>query len=119
IWQQQNWYWQAIHKRFNYEQDLSRLGLSSIVQLVIRPDALAQSSLLISKYSAMLFGFTDTANDFSLQLAQDQSAIDDLYTDTLILSWQYWSSTNFAYVLETSFVEADDAELMLGIRWLM
>ena len=119
IWQQQNWYWQAIHQRFDYERDLSGLGRSSIVQFVIRPDALAQSSLLISEYSAVLIGFTNTANDYSLQLAQDQSAIDDIYTDTLMISWQHWSSTYFAYLLETSFVEPDDARLVVGIRWLM
>jgi len=118
-WQHEDWYWQASHQRFDYDRDLSVLDSSDFARFIVKPSALAQSSLLISRYSALLIGYADAVNDYSLMLAQDQSAIDDVYNDILVVNWQHWTSRNLGYLLTASFPESGTAGLSLGLRWVM
>jgi len=118
-WQGDDWYWQLSQQRFDYERDLSTLGSSDFAQFIVESSALAQSSLLVSKYTALLIGFADFENDYSLLLARDRSAIDDVDNDTLVLSWQHWASRSHGYLLAASFPESEDAGLALGLRWVM
>lgn len=118
-WQQQAWYWQLTHQRYDYEEDLSPLANSRFAQFIVKSSQLAQNSLLISKYTAFLFGYADFENDYALLLAQDQSAIDEVYTNSLTMSWQHWTSRHLGYLVAASFSESEDAGLTLGLRWVM
>jgi hypothetical protein len=118
-WQQQSWYWQVSHRRLDYERDLSLLDTSAFVQFIVKSGVLAQSSLLISKYTTFVVGHADFENDYSLLLAQEQSAIDDIYSDSLMVSWRHWTSPNLGYLIAASFPEFEDAGLTLGLQWVM
>ena len=118
-WQQQSWYWQASHQRFDYESDLSPLDTNAFVQFIVKSGVLVQSSLLISKYTTFVVGHADFENDYSLLLAQEQSAIDDIYSDILMVSWRHWTSPNLGYLIAASFPESGDAGLTLGLQWVM
>jgi hypothetical protein len=118
-WQQRSWYWQASHQRFDYERDLSPLDTNAFVQFIVKSGVLAQSSLLISKYTTFVVGHADFENDYSLLLVQEQSAIDDIYSDSLMVSWRHWTSPNLGYLIAASFSESEDAGLTLGLQWVM
>lgn len=118
-WQQYNWHWQVFHQRYDYDRDLSPLASSNFAQFIVKSSALAQSSLLISKYTGLGAGYSDFEDDYSFLLLQDQSAIDDMHTDTLVLSWQHWAGRHVGYLLDASFPESEAAGLMLGLRWVM
>lgn len=119
-WQKQQWYWQASHKRYDYEVDLSRLNNSSLIQLIVKSAALAQTSLLISENTAIIIGHADYDDDYSIWLLQDRSAIDHLVNNSLVLNWQHWGGENLAYLLTASFPGQSEAlGLSLGLRWVM
>jgi len=118
-WQHEGWYWQASYQRFDYDRDLSVLDRSDFARFIVKPSALAQSSLLISRYSALVIGYAAPLDDYSLMLAQDQSAIDNVYNDILVVNWQHWISRNLGYLLAVSFPESEEAGLSLGLRWVM
>ena len=120
-WRQQSWYWQAGYQRIDYEKDLSALDRSRFARFIIKASTLAQSSLLVSQNATLLLGYTDPEDDYSMQLSQNQSAVDQSYQETLLLSWQRWLSRRFGYELAaaTSLPGADDVGLRLGLRWIM
>ncbi len=120
-WQRDTWYWQASYQRYDYEKDLSALERSRFARFVVKESALAQSSLLISKNASLVLGRADLDNDYWMQLSQDQSAIDDSYTDTLSLNWQHWASEDFGYLFNAAMpLPADDGiGLTLGLRWML
>lgn len=120
-WQREAWYWQARYQRIDYEKDISALGQSRFAQFVVKSSALAQSSLLISQSASLLLGYADIADDYSLQISQDRSAIDGSYGEALFLSWQHWASQRFAYLLAaaTPLPAEDGVGLTLGLRWML
>ena len=120
-WQGQPWYWQASYQRYDYEDDLSVLSRSVFARFIVKSSTLAHSSLLISKNATLLTGYTDFDNDYSIQITQDQSAIDSSYSETLVLSWQHWASQRFGYLLAaaTTLPPDDSIGLTLGLRWML
>lgn len=119
-WQAEQWYWQTSYQEFDYDADLTRLDQSRFLQFVIKPSALAQSSLLIERNTSLLVGHADLDDDFSVLISQDRSAIDESYDEYLVLNWQRWASKNFGYLLAASFpLPADEIGLTLGLRWLL
>jgi hypothetical protein len=117
----QPWYWQASYQRYDYEDDLSVLGESRFARFVVKSSTLAHSSLLISQNASLLLGHADLDNDYSVQVFQDRSAIDESIDETLVLSWQHWASQRFGYLLAAaSPLPVDDSiGLTLGLRWAL
>lgn len=115
------WYWQASYRRYDYEKDLSALSRSEFARFIVKSSTLAQSSLLISQYASLMVGHADFDNDYSLQISQDQSAIDESYNETLMLSWQHWSSQRFGYLLAAAAALPldDSVGVTLGLRWIL
>ena len=120
-WRQETWYWQARYQRIDYEKDVSALDRSRFARFVVKASTLAQSSLLIAQNATLLLGYSNPEDDYSLQLSQNRSAVDQTYEDTLLLSWQRWVSRRFGYTLAaaTSLPGEDDIGLTLGLRWLL
>ena len=120
-WQSDPWYWQASYQRYDYEKDLSVLSRSEFARFIVKSSTLAQSSLLISQNASLLLGHADFNNDYSLQISQDQSAIDESYGETLMLSWQHWASRRFGYSFAAaSALPLDDSVgVTLGLRWML
>ena len=120
-WHGQPWYWQASYQRYDYEDDLSVLSQSRFANFVVKSSTLAHSSLLISQNASLLLGHADLDNDYSVQVFQDRSAIDDSIGETLVLSWQHWASQRFGYLLAAaSTLPVDDSiGLTLGLRWAL
>lgn len=120
-WQGNSWYWQANYQKYDYAKDLGVLHRSAFARFVVRSSALAQSSLLIARNASLLLGYTDYDNDYSLQVSQDQSAIDQSYEDRLTLAWQHWASQHFGYSLTAATALPADASvgLTLGLRWML
>lgn len=120
-WQGDPWYWQASYQRYDYDEDLSALSRSAFARFIVKSSTLAQSSLLILQNSSLLLGHTDFENDYSLQISQDQSAIDESYGETLMLSWQHWASRRFGYLLTaaTALPLDDSVGITLGLRWML
>jgi len=116
-----SWYWQASYQRIDYEKDLGALDQSLFARFVVKASTLAQSSLLVAQNATLLLGYTDLENDYSVQVSQNQSAIDQTYEDTLLLSWQHWISRRFGYELgaATTLPGEDDTGLTLGLRWML
>jgi len=115
------WYWQASFQRYDYDADLTPLSQSRFAQFIVKASALAQSSLLISQNLSLLVGHADFDNDYSVAISQDRSAIDESYDETLLLSWQHWSSQRFGYLLAASMPLPVDDEygFTLGLRWML
>lgn len=120
-WRGQPWYWQASYQRYDYEEDLSVFSRSVFARFIVKSSTLAHSSLLISKSTSLLAGYADFDNDYSIQLTQNQSAIDANYDDTLTLSWQHWASQRFGYLLSAATIlpPDDSIGLTLGLRWML
>lgn len=120
-WQGQPWYWQAGYQRYDYDDDLSVLNQSRFARFVVKSSTLAHSSLLISQSGSLLLGHADLDNDYSVQIFQDRSAIDESLDETLVLSWQHWASQSFGYLLAAaSTLPVDDSfGLTLGLRWTL
>ena len=120
-WQGDPWYWQLNHLRYDYEKDLSALSRSAFARFIVKSSTLAQSSLLVSQNASLLLGHADFENDYSLQISQAQSAIDESYDETLVFSWQHWASQRFAYLLAaaTGLPLDDSVGLTLGLRWVL
>lgn len=120
-WQGDPWYWQVSYQRYDYEKDLSALSRSAFARFIVRSSTLAQSSLLISQNASLLLGHADFDNDYSLQISQDQSAIDESYDETLMLSWQHWASRRFGYLLAAAAALPldDSVGITLGLRWIL
>lgn len=120
-WQDNPWYWQASYQRYDYEKDLSALSRSAFARFIVKSSTLAQSSLLISQNASLLLGHADYDNDYSLQLSQAQSAIDESYDEMLMLSWQHWASQRFGYLLAaaTALPLDDSVGFTLGLRWML
>ena len=120
-WQSQTWYWQASYQSYDYEKDLSVLSRSLFASIIVKSSTLAHSSLLISQNASLLAGYAALDNDYSIQIAQNQSAIDSSYDETLILSWQHWTSQRFGYLLAaaTTLPLDDSIGLTLGLRWML
>ncbi len=120
-WQGDPWYWQVNYLRYDYEKDLRALNRSVFARFIVKSSTLAQSSLLISQNASLLLGHADYDNDYSLQISQAQSAIDESYDETLMLSWQHWASQRFGYLLAaaTALPLDDSVGLTLGLRWML
>ena len=120
-WRDDPWYWQASYQRYDYEKDLSVLSRSAFARFIVKSSTLAQSSLLISQNASLLLGHADYDNDYSLQISQTQSAIDESYAETLMLSWQHWASQRFGYLLAAAAALPldDSVGLTLGLRWML
>ncbi len=114
------WYWQISYQQFDYEEDLTPLGSSLFAQFIFKSSALTQSSLLISRSTSVLLGHANYDNDYSISIYQDKSAIDDSKAETLLLSWQHWSSQQLGYLFAASIpVPGDSIGLTLGLRWVL
>jgi len=120
-WQSNPWYWQASYQRYDYEKDLNIFSRSEFARFIVRSSALAQSTLLVSQNASLLLGHANFDNDYSIQLAQDRSALDDSFDETLTLSWQHWASERFGYLLAAATVLPldDSIGLTLGLRWML
>lgn len=120
-WQGDPWYWQLNYLQYDYDEDLSALSRSAFARFIVKSSTLAQSSLLISQNASLLLGHADYDNDYSLQISQTQSAIDESYDETLMLSWQHWASRRFGYLLAaaTALPPDDSVGLTLGLRWML
>lgn len=119
-WQGDAWYWQLSHSRYDYEASLSNLGNNALTQFIVKSAALAQSSLLVSKRTSVVVGHADYFNDYAIQMSRDQSAIDDLHSNSLVMNWQHWLSSNIALNMAAIFPgESEFVGASLGLRWVM
>ena len=82
-WRGIEWYWRLGFQQTDYARDLGGLASSRLLQQIVSASALAQSGLLVSERATLILAHIGLADELSLTLASDRSAIDDSEADTL------------------------------------
>ena len=115
-----NWAWFAAWSDFDYERDLSRIGSSALLQLILSPGALEQADLLPERQLRLGLQWLAGEDSLALQWAQSRNAVDSNISDSLALDLNHPLSENLALQLGIGHVLDSDQpwSLTAGLEWI-
>lgn len=115
-----NWAWFATWSDFDYASDLSRIGSSALLQLILSPGALEQADLLPERQLRLGLQWLAGENSLGLQWAQSRNAVDDDTSDSLALDLSHPLSARLSLQLGVGHVLDSDQpwSLTAGLEWI-
>ena len=115
-----DWAWFAAWSDFTYENDLSRIGSSALLQLILAPGALEQADLLPERQLRLGLQWLAGENSLGLQWAQSRNAVDGERSDSLALDLSHPLSPRLSLQLGVGHVLDSDQpwSLTVGLEWI-
>ncbi len=104
---------------YDYERNISALGSSPLLQLLVKPGVLAQSGLFIDKQMVISLDVLLQQRELIGHLISNYSEIDRQRTRALQLDWiePLSASTNLSVSIYRSDDRSDNWSLTLGLQW--
>ena len=115
-----DWAWFATWSDFDYASDLSRIGSSALLQLILSPGALEQADLLPERQLRLGLQWLAGENSLGLQWAQSRNAVDGDTSDSLALDLSHPLSPRLSLQLGVGHVLDSDQpwSLTAGLEWI-
>lgn len=112
------WFFQW--SEYDYERDLSRLGSSALLQLIVAPGALEQAGLLLQRQTRLGWVGDFGISRYSLQWSRSQNAVDDAISGSLSLDLSHPLSEQLAVSLGVGHVVDSNQpwSVSLGLEWI-
>lgn len=118
-WWFENFRLSAMQQRFDYEINISALGSRPLLQLLVKPAALAQSGLLISDQSRISLDIPLSERALALHLLSSRSEVNNSKTKSVQFDWleALTDSTSLALSINRSDEDQDNWSLSAGLEW--
>ncbi len=115
-----DWAWFATWSDFDYASDLSRIGSSALLQLILSPGALEQADLLPERQLRLGLQWLAGENSLGLQWAQSRNAVDGDTSDSLALDLSHPLSARMSLQFGVGHVLDSDQpwSLTAGLEWI-
>lgn len=118
-WWFENFQLSASLQQYSYEANISALQSRPLLQLLVKPAALAQSGLLLSEQSSVSLTIPFEERDLALHLLDSRSAVDDSKSHSIQLDWVETinSNTRLTLSINRSREDSDYWSLSAGLEW--
>jgi len=115
-----DWAWFAAWSDFDYASDLSRIGSSALLQLILSPGALEQADLLPERQLRLGLQWLAGEDSLGLQWAQSRNAVDGERSDSLALDLSHPLDERLSLQLGIGHVLDSDQpwSLSAGLEWI-
>jgi hypothetical protein len=118
-WWFDNFSLSALYQSYDYELDISALDSRPLLQLLVKPAALAQTGLLISQTSSFNLTIPLQHRELSWHLFSTRSALDNSDTQSLQMDWieSLAKQTSLFLSLSRSDEAEDNWTISAGLEW--
>jgi len=109
----------AQYRDFDYQRDISQLETRPLLQLLVKPGALAQSGLLLSRQSSIDLSIPLEPHRFGAHIQSSTSALDNSTIRSLQLDWIHNLNAHFNAMIFISRYQGSDPNwtISAGLEW--
>ena len=109
----------AQYRHYDYQRDISQLETRPLLQLLVKPGALAQSGLLISQQSSIDLSIPFEPHRFGAHILSSTSALNQRSIRSLQMDWIHNLDTHFDAMIFISRYQGSDPNwtLSAGLEW--